>query len=283
MQSMQGIRSRIKSIESTRQITQSMYLVSTTKVQKSRNYKDKVLPYCESTREFMNEIKEGLYDKQSSLFIEDTSKKALFVLVGSDRGLCGGYNINVVNKSKKVMSQIENEDYEIITVGNSLLDLYKRMDDTKLIDHFNGISETPFFEDAKVISGLALDRYMSGRVGSIYIVYTQFNSMLHQAPVYKKLLPLESKSQKSYGYFNTEPAGLSFLEGFLPQWIAAEFFEALVEAAASEESARVTSMDAAVKNSDEMIEKLSVLYNRARQDAITQEIIEIVNGASGLR
>lgn len=278
MESIQSIKNRIQSISSTRQITQSMRLVSSSKVQKTRTRMQANLPFFEQAR-MLVEVAAGDVTDNSNIYLADRDTlPAAVIAISADRGLCGGYNANAMRFAAVHIKKLENT--RIITVGAKARDFFRRRRNVTIAHSFHGISENPYFEDAGEITALALDWYKKGEIGRIDVVYTRFQSMLVQEPVVLRLLPLERRA--GLKPVTLEPAGPDFLAGAVPFYLAASIYGALLESAVCEQSARVTSMDTATKNSNEMIDALTLRYNQARQGAITQEITEIVGGANAV-
>lgn len=283
MESIQAIKNRIDSIGSTRQITQSMRLVSSAKVQKVRNRMASNRPFLESVLTLADVAVEGLAGTTHPYSTPRPVQKSAVIIISGDRGLCGGYNVNAGREAIKLLRSIG--DAQLITVGVKAWDLFRRRRKTPIMKSFNGVSENPFYDDAREIAATVLDWYNKGEVDQVYVVYTRFQSMLVQIPTAKKLLPLEPPAEAPSGVrsiVRCEPGGEDFIDQVVPFYLSSFLFGAMLESSACEQSARITSMDAAVKSSNEMIDSLTLLYNQARQTAITQEIIEIVGGAGAV-
>jgi len=278
MESIQMIRSRIQSIGSTRQITQSMRLVSTAKVQRARGRMEANRPFLDNMWHLVEEAVSGA--DPGHPFLSGGSNAPAAVVISSDRGLCGGYNINVCKEALALRERLG--DCRIVTVGAKARDFFRRRR-IPVARSFTGISESPFFDDARGIGDVVLDWFGSGEADSVYLVYTRFQTLLAQTPVYRKLLPLKQEARKTGALVRMEPEDESFLDRLVPFYLSSVIYSAMLESSACEQGARITSMDAAVKNSDEMIDSLTLLYNQARQGAITREITEIVGGAEALQ
>ena len=287
MESIQQVKSRINSVSSTRQITQSMHMVSSSKIVKSRNR-------MVANREFLAETLQMMELASADLEVRDhpyvTVKKkaegpdkAAVIVLSSDRGLCGSFNANACKEAYALVQELDNVG--IITVGSKGKDYFRRRKPNALEKSYTAVSERPFFEDAADIIDPILELYKKGEVQSIYIVYTKFINMLTQEPTVKKLLPLEPKKEleAQAGAATLEPGTTEFLEMVVPFYIKSFLFSAMLEASVCEQSSRVASMDTAVKNAGEMIDKLTLTYNKARQTAITQEMIEIIGGAKAVQ
>lgn len=282
MESIQLVKTRIKSIKNTRQITQSMRLVSTSKVQKARARMLANSTFLEEGRRLVRIAQSGLDNSLHPFLQQRPETQSAVIVISSDRGLCGGYSSNVGKEAMLLVD--ESGPARIITVGAKARDYCRRRRELNIAHSFTGVSENPFFEDAREIADLALGWYASGEVGQIYMVYTEFKSMLHQTPRRVKLLPLEPlPADFPKERVQCEPDADTFLATVVPFYLYVQLYGAMLESSVCEQSARIASMDAAVKNSDEMIESLTLQYNQARQGTITQELIEIVSGASAVQ
>lgn len=284
MESLQLIKNRIQGIGSTRQITQSMRLVSTSKVQRARTRMTENRPFLEEARQLVQIAGKSLGGSRHRYLADPPTEanRAAVMVISGDRGLCGGYNMNVVREATALIKTIG--DARIVTVGVKARDYLRRRYRDKVAHSFIGISENPFPDDAREIAAILLDWFHSGEVDKVYVVYTRFESMLAQTPLVEQLLPLAIPEPEapSPSLTRCEPDGEAFLAQAVPFYLSAFLYGAILESSACEQSARIISMDSAVKNADEMIESLTLLYNQARQGAITQELIEIVGGANAV-
>ncbi|MDE6182113.1 MAG: ATP synthase F1 subunit gamma [Eubacteriales bacterium] len=281
MASMRDIKRRIKSVNSTEQITNAMYLVASSKLNKARNRLDDTRPFFNETRKVIANIVNGS-SGISHPFLEkrEVKSRAVIVITG-DRGLCGGYNANV---NKIAMTAIKNkENDKVIAVGGKGKEFFKSRCNLK--EAFTNISERPTYEDALKIGRLALEMFTSGEVDEVYLAYTEFVSTLVSEPKLIKLFPLDVDDFKNEDTPSAsaltiyEPGEEEVLEYVIPKYVNTVLYGALVESTVCELGARMTAMDAATENAEEMINSLNIIYNRARQSAITQEITEIVGGS----
>lgn len=282
MESLQAIKNRIQSIQSTRQITQSMRLVSTSKVQKARAHMEANRPFLRESSTLIEMIADSINSSANRYLRQAGSKRAAVIVVGGDRGLCGGYNTGVNKETSRLIGELGK--VRLITIGGKPRDYFRRRS-PKPEQTFIGISENPFFDDAVEVVELALKWYDDGEVDQIHIVYTKFESMLKHDSYSKQLLPLELPVKENRGprsLVYCEPAGETILRHAIGFYLSAYLFGAILESSCCEQSSRIASMDSAVKNADEMVEMLTLRYNQARQSAITQEITEIVGGASSV-
>ncbi|MDR1914769.1 MAG: ATP synthase F1 subunit gamma [Clostridiales bacterium] len=280
MASTRSIKRRIRSIGSTQQITRAMNLVAASKLQRAKAKLESVRPYFEETQRLVFEIASNI-DAPNLFFTPRQVKHTGYIIITGDRGLCGGYNVNVSKLGYELIHEREKHSERIIAVGVKSRDYFRRRR-KQIIRTYQGISEIPFYEDAAEIGEIAVDLFDSGEVDEVYLIYTQFISTLAHTPTAIKLLPLVAEKGRQNRVIDYEPDEEGFLSYLVPKYLSAVIFGALAESAACEQGARMASMDAATKNSSELIDKLTLRYNRVRQDAITQELTEIVSGADAL-
>ena len=284
MASMRDIKRRKSSIQSTQQITKAMKLVSTVKLQKARNRAEQTTPYFD----YMYRTVSSMLAKSGNInhpyLKAGDSKKIAVVVITSNRGLAGGYNSNVVKLITG--SDLPKEDLLIYAVGNKGREALERRG-YHIHKDASEIIESPVYEDAAALCKEVLDAFVAGEIGEIYLAYTHFKNTVSHEPKLMKLLPVEvneaevgetdSKIMMTY-----EPNEEEALDMIIPKYVTSLFYGALVEAVASENGARMQAMDSATSNAEDMISDLSLKYNRARQGAITQELTEIVAGASAI-
>lgn len=285
MASMRDIKRRKGSIQSTQQITKAMKLVSTVKLQKAKNRAEQTNPYFN----YMYRTVTSMLAKSGSInhpyLMPGESKKKAVVVITSNRGLAGGYNSNV---TKLVTgSGLPKEDVEIYSVGNKGRDALERRGYTIERDA-SYIIESPSYEDAVALCKQVLSDYTNGEIGEIYLAYTHFKNTVSHEPKLIKLLPVEFDEEELKGeadsnvLMNYEPNEEEALDMIIPKYVTSLFYGALVEAVASENGARMQAMDSATSNAEDMISDLTLKYNRARQGSITQELTEIIAGASAI-
>ncbi|WP_129599353.1 ATP synthase F1 subunit gamma [Anaerophilus nitritogenes] len=281
---MRDIKRRIKSVNNTKQITKAMELVSSAKLRRAREKADTSRPYFETIQKTVQDIFSSGNKVNHPYVNQREIKKSCYIVITSDRGLCGGYNVNAI---KKTLENVKDQEAtSIIAIGQKARD-YFRNRQYSIDGEFVHISESPTYADAQKIGALATKLYDKEMVDEVYLVYTKFVSTVSQIPQKVKLLPLSVSKEESINkksqHIEYEPSLEGFLEYLVPQYIQSTLYGALVEAAASEQAARRVAMESATDNAEEMIEKLTLHYNRARQAAITQEIAEIVGGAEALK
>ena len=278
--SMNDIKSRIKSVTGTMQITKAMELVATSKLRRARER-------IEKSRPFHNIIGEAIDNVVASTDTEDLvwskpteGKRPLYIVIAGDRGLAGGYNANIFRLAAYLS---KDKDATILPLGKKALEYYRHRDANLLSESYGLVAEVSV-GDALGIAELVSEGFASDKFDSVYVVYTKFVSMISQTPVYEQLLPLDRDPAAENS--NIEPiyAGdpEEILNKILPQYVGGVIYSTVCEALASESASRRTAMNAANKNASEIIDTLVLKYNRARQAVITQEITEIVSGSEAL-
>ena len=284
MASMRDIKRRRSSIASTQQITKAMKLVSTVKLQKTKARAERSKPYFDKMYATVTSMlaKSGTIE-HPYLKQQDSGKKAV-IMITSNRGLAGGYNSNVIKTLTG--SSLAKEDVVLYSVGHKGRDFLLRKGYQEAKDYSEAI-ENPMFSDAAGMSSDVLAAYAAGEIGEIYIAYTNFKNTVVHEPKLLKLLPVEVKEEdiaavRDNTLMNFEPEAEEALDVIIPKYITSIIYGALVEAVASENGARMQAMDSATSNAEEMISKLTLQYNRARQGSITQELTEIIAGAEAI-
>ena len=284
MASMRDIKRRKGSIQSTQQITKAMKLVSTVKLQRARASAENSKAYFNCMYQTVNRILARVGGLQHRyLQSVDGGKKAV-VVISSNRGLAGGYNSNIV----KLVTRHEGwnkENVLVYAVGRKGKDALVREGYEVRMD-LSDIVEEPAYPDAMLLCSELLKAYAKGEIGEIYLAYTAFRNTVSHVPTLLKLLPVEhvaeSGGEEPEVPMNFEADDEEALEMIIPKYVASLIYGGLMEAVASENGARMTAMDSATSNAEEMIDSLSLQYNRARQDSITQELTEIIAGANAI-
>lgn len=279
--SMQEIKRRIKSVESTKKITKAMELVATSKLRKTRNQLDELKPYYQGVRETCAEIlasNKGL--KDSAYLAENKVDKDVYIVISSSLGLCGGYNANIFKAVKDV---IKDNDY-IYTIGNKGTHYFQRNHKGEINNKFSSLNSTLSFNDVVKLVGEVTTMYKNKEIGSIKIVYTEFVNNLTFTPRIVTLLPIDTNEFENIEITNKftvfEPTPGEVLDSLIPMYLQAVIYGYLVESVTSENASRRTSMENATDNAEELTEQLLLKYNQARQTAITNEVSEIVAGAN---
>ena len=277
--STKDIKNRIRSMESTKQITKAMEMVASSKLRQAQNRMTASRPYFEILRETIHDIVDSNQDFSSPYLKAREGNKALFIVIAGDRGLAGGYNSNVL---KLCLSQMEGKESAVLPIGKKAVDFFKSKKMNLLTDAYAEAADVSI-GDCFTISKMLAKAYLAGEYNEIYVVYTNFVSVLSQNPAVMQLLPLlrqpDDQARKSRMMTVYEPDPDEVFSSIVPEFLGGTLYGALCESRCSEQAARRTAMDSATSNAEEMIADLSLKYNRARQAAITNEIIDIVAGA----
>ena len=280
---MKAVKLRIKSVQSTMQITKAMELVASSKLRKAKERAEVCRPYFETMHQTLVDIAQGNTDFSSVYARESGNEKRCYVLIAGDRGLAGGYNTNLF---KCLEAASVNQDFLVLPIGKKAVEYSKRNGFACVTESFGEIADVSVadcFEMANLICG----EFKKGEFGHIDLCYTKFVSMLSQQPSAIPVLPLKDLTDKQdtksiRNLILYEPDASEVFDAIVPEYLAGLIYGAVCESVASELAARRTAMEAATNNAEEMIEKLNLHYNRARQASITQEITEIVGGAEGV-
>ena len=278
--SMKHIKTRIKSVESTRQITKAMKLVATSKLRRAKERVERARPYYEVLAQAIATIQASAADYPTVLATGREVKKTCYVVIGGDRGLAGGYNVNLFRLVKNLS---DNTEFCVLPIGKKPLEYFGRSG-CELLSTYFGLTARVGIGDCMQIAQLLCQGMTDGAFDRVVVVYTKFNSMLSQTPVSETLLPIHLQEEDTAQNNNVllEGDAEELIGRIVPQFVSGILYATLCEASASEHGARRTAMDAASKNAGEIIDNLVLKYNRARQAVITQEITEIVSGAEAL-
>lgn len=287
MASMRDIKRRRSSIQSTQQITKAMKLVSTVKLQRARAGAERSKSYFNCMYDTMNSILARVGHVEHKYLAPGKTGKKAVILITSNRGLAGGYNNNVA----KLITRHETwkkEELLIYAIGNKGRDILSRSG-YEIKEELPEAMEQPAYADAMFLTERLLKAFEDGEVSEIYLAYTAFKNTVSHIPTLVKLLPVEKKEEAeeqgrpNEALMNFEPADEEALDLIIPKYVASVIYGGLVEALASENGARMQAMDNATNNAEELIDDLGLLYNRARQGSITQELTEIIAGASAIQ
>lgn len=278
---MKDIKRRIKSVESTMQITKAMELVSSSKLRRAKEKVEKSRPYFNILQETIQKVLDNTKSLKSVYTKEREIKNSLFIVIAGDRGLAGGYNANII---KSAVAEMEGKNPKIIPIGRKASEYFGKRNYEVVEDYVN-VAESLDFIDAALITSVADEMYRNGKVDEVYVCYTEFVSALTQTPRTIKLLPLQMQKSPAdiISSLEFEPSPEEVFDRMIPRYLEGIVYSTIVDAFASEQGARRTAMESASDNAGEMIDSLSLLYNRARQASITQEITEIVGGAEAIK
>ena len=290
MASLDDLKKRIASVKSTQKITKAMKMVAAAKLRRAQESAEKGRPYSEKMNNVILNLSNGISDKENApklLSGTGQEKTHLCVVMTSDRGLCGGFNSNIIKKAKSYFSKIldDGKELKIITVGSKGNDQLKRVYGDKIIENISfKESKNANYFDADKVGKMVIEKFEAGEFDVCTIFYNQFKNVITQIPQAQQIIPLnnegeENSSEESYEF---EPDEDEILSNLLPKNISTQIFKAMLENSASEQGSRMSAMDNATRNAGEMVDKLTIEYNRSRQAAITKELIEIISGAESL-
>jgi len=287
MATLKAIRKRISSVRNTQQITKAMKMVSAAKLRRAQDAAVAARPYAEKMTELLQNVAARVSGEAHPLLRVREEKKVLLVLFTSDRGLCGGYNANLIRAAEAFMRRNTDKDIELTLVGRKGADYFRRRR-TAVADRYTGFLAIPADEMAAQIGERLIAGFSSGEADAVYILYSRFRSALSQVPTLEKILPValaekgETSMQPATEYLY-EPGIEQLLASLLPRITDVAIQRALLEAIASEHGARMTAMDSATSNASKMIGTLTLQMNRARQASITRELMEIIGTAEALK
>lgn len=278
MAGMKEIKARIKSVESTMQITKAMELVATSKLRRAKENVERTRPFYRILGDAIDEILAASCDIESDYFLPREVKKTLFIVFAGDRGLAGGYNSNVF----KLANELSRDKESVwLPIGKKALENARHKNREIFSDGFESAQDQGVGA-MLTLGSLVAEGYKKGEYDRVVMIYTQFVSMMTQRVVYEELLPLNRECSSAKGGMESDCDGAEMLDKIVPEYIGGILYSALCESLASESGARRAAMNSANKNAEEMIGTLMLKYNRARQAVITQEITEIVSGAEAL-
>lgn len=290
MANLRAIRERITSVTSTQQITRAMKLVAAAKLRKAQDRMIELRPYSNRYKLLLQRLKKAGSAQHPFLVKKDSISRVLLVVVGSDRGLCGGFNNNLFKEIEKYvdkdLAEIKAQgNLSLITIGRKATDFFKRRDYPILVSHPGFFDKLSYDRAVHVIRD-ATEGFLNDRFDHVFLAFNEFKTVISQNRVIEPLLPVPDsqpdESQDNFDDFIFEPDVDKILNTVAPQYVVVQFWRAVLESNASEQGARMAAMDSATENAQELVGKLKLSYNQARQAAITTEISEIVSGAEAL-
>ena len=292
MPSLDDLKKRIKSVKSTQKITKAMKMVAAAKLRKAQESAENGRPYSEKMQNIIFNLTKSINDPQNAprlLVGTGQDKKYLCVVLTADRGLCGGFNSNICKLAKSNFKKILNEGklLKIITVGSKGYDQIRRGYGKYVIKKFSFKEKKNIsFEEANIVGNEIISLFNQNEFDKCIIFYNNFKNVITQIPQAQQIIPVETKNVKKIDeedfLYEFEPEEDEILEDLLPKNISTQVFKALLENAASEQGSRMTAMDNATRNAGDLVDKLTINYNRSRQASITKELIEIISGAESL-
>lgn len=288
MANLKEIRSRITSVGSTMQITSAMKMVSAAKLKRAQDAITQMRPYAEKLKELLSNLSASLDLSENAYSEVREGNKVLILAVSSNRGLCGGFNNNIIKKVNMMLKEeYANSDVKLICFGKKVTDAFRRSD-MRLANNTVG-TEDIFgdlsFENASEIANNVMDMFLNKEFDKVVVVYNSFINAASQdikAEQFLPIIPAAVEEGKSTGDYIFEPSKIEIVEDLIPKTLKIQFFKALLDSHASEHGARMTAMHKATDNASELKRELTLSYNKARQAAITNEILEIVGGAEAL-
>ena len=291
MPSLDDLKKRISSVKSTQKITKAMKMVAASKLRRAQENAEKGRPYSDKMNNIILNLSNSISDKENSpklLAGSGEDKVHLCIVMTSDRGLCGGFNTNIIKKAKTYFQKIldAGKTLKIITVGSKGYDQLKRIYKENIIEKIS-FKESKYanYFDADKVGKIIIDKFEKKEFDVCAIFYNQFKNVITQIPQEQQIIPLkasESEGSSSEDNYEFEPEEDEILSNLLPKNISTQIFKAMLENSASEQGSRMSAMDNATRNAGEMVDKLTIEYNRSRQAAISKELIEIISGAESL-
>ena len=291
MASLDDLKKRISSVKSTQKITKAMKMVAAAKLRRAQESAEKGRPYSDKMNNIILNLSNGISDIENApklLSGTGEDKVHLCVVMTSDRGLCGGFNTNIIKKAKQYFQKVldEGKTLKIITVGTKGYDQLKRLYGDNIIERisFKDSKNVNYF-DADKVGKIVIEKFEKKEFDVCTIFYNQFKNVITQIPQEQQIIPLntsEKDENSSEDNYEFEPEEDEILSNLLPKNISTQIFKAMLENSASEQGSRMSAMDNATRNAGEMVDKLTIEYNRSRQAAITKELIEIISGAESL-
>jgi len=286
MTSLRAIRRRIQSVKNIQQITRAMYMIAATKLRRAQQEVEATRPYAQALNETIHRLMLRIERKDHPLLVEREENKVELVLFTSDRGLCGAFNENLIRFAERFIREKTEQEKSVslVLVGKKAIDYFKKRP-VKISQQYLNPDREVSFEKARNIADEIIKRYLAEEMDAVYMLYSVFHSPLVQRPNLFPLLPFKPKEdlQLLKVEYKYEPDERTILEHLLPRQIRQQVFQAMLETRASELGARMSAMDLATQNAGEMIDRLTLQMNRARQEAITRELLDIITGAEAIK
>jgi len=286
MANLKAIKTRITSVKSTQKITKAMKMVAAAKLRKAQINLIKARPYSNHLREVIAEISKRT-EKEDSKYLSahsEASNDILFLVISGDRGLCGGFNSNITRDVKKFLIEKDGDfdKCDLSFIGKKSYESFKGKPEYSVAKYYEEFMEDLSITKARLVTNDLSDALLSGKYKEVYMIYNEFKSAIAQEVILERILPIETEENTEevnipYIY---EPSKIELLDRLLSQYLTTEVYRALLESYASEQGARMNAMESATTNADDMISSLTLTYNRARQAAITTELVEVISGAA---
>ena len=287
MAGVKEIRVKIASFKSTQKITKAMQMVAASKMRKAQDRMRATRPYSQRIRRVIGHLRKANPDFRHPFLVERAAKAVGFIVITTDRGLCGGLNVNLFRATLAAMRDWQNRgtDVSLCLIGSKAVQFFRRIGTAKTLATVTHLGDRPHIADLIGTVKVMLDRYKEGKLDRVFLVNNEFVNTMSQKPAIHQLLPVvtedEDKLQKLWDYIY-EPSAAELLEGVLMRYIESQVYQGAVENVGCEMAARMVAMKSATDNAGKLIEELQLIYNKARQAAITKEISEIVGGAAAV-
>jgi F-type H+-transporting ATPase subunit gamma len=289
MATLRDIKRRIRSVESTQKITKAMKLVAAAKLRRAQERVLGARPYAQKMVELLGSLVGLAGDDGHPLLAQRTGGRKRLVVITADKGLCGAFNSNVLRASLSFIRETGNVDVTLVVVGRKARDFYRRREwaiKAEMLGFFDRLA----YSHAQEIAAPLMDSYLAGETDEVHLIYNEFRSVAVQRVTRQQLLPIQADAAAGEGAgaaggedYIYEPSPEAILGALLPRYVTTQVYRALMESVAGEYGARMTAMESASKNAKEMIGVLTIQYNKARQERITKELLDIVGGAEALR
>ena len=289
MANLKDIKKRIGSVKNTQQITKAMKMVAAAKLRRAQDAAVAARPYAEKLQSVLSNLAQREEADGHALLSQRGTGRALIVLMTADRGLCGGFNANVSKEAEKFIrnNELGFDDIDLMIIGRKGRELLKNRVGDNITKVHENIASDMTYKTAQLIGEEVVDAYSDETYDAVYVIYNAFKSAIEQIVTVEQVLPIQPKeveeSQEESIDYIYEPNRGEVLSQLLPKMVEVQIFRALLESNASEQGARMSSMDSASRNAADMINKLTLQYNRARQAAITKELMEIISGAESIK
>ena len=287
MAGVKEIRVKIASFKSTQKITKAMQMVATSKMRKAQDRMRTARPYAQRIRRVIGHLRKANPDFKHPYLVEREAKSVGFIVITTDRGLCGGLNVNLFKHTLAAMREWQNRGAQIslCVIGSKGVQFFRRLGNAQTLATVTHLGDRPHVADLIGTIKVMLDLYKDGKLDHVFMVHNEFVNTMSQKPIVRQLLPVvtedEDKLQKMWDYIY-EPSAAELLEGVLMRYIESQVYQGAVENVGCEMAARMVAMKSATDNAGKLIEELQLIYNKARQAAITKEISEIVGGAAAV-
>jgi len=290
MANLKEIRGRITSVNSTKQITSAMKMVSAAKLKRAQDAIVQMRPYAEKLKEILGNLSASLDVSENKYGKSHEVKNVLIVAITSNRGLCGGFNNNVIKRVNALIAEYKDQNIAVLSIGKKASEYYKHTTyNIKASDfpkHLNEVYDNLSFANVSKIAENIMRHYEDGSIDKVVLVYNKFKNAAVQEMVSEQFLPIVSNpdvaASKTNNEYIFEPSKAEIVENLIPKSLKIQFYKAILDSFASEHGARMTAMHKATDNANDLVKELKIVYNKARQAAITNEILEIVAGAEAL-